>query len=65
MQCPADYSALGGKVGAGMVILLLNARRAQLRDHIVEVTRCFDSKHVGGDRFRHVQEAVRTCIREL
>ncbi|MBX2885618.1 MAG: YigZ family protein, partial [Granulosicoccus sp.] len=33
--------------------------RENLRDEIVVVTRWFGGKHLGGDRFRHVQESVR------
>ena len=53
-----------GEAGAGMVILRMLEREG-LRDHIVVVTRWFGGKHLGGDRFRHVQEAVRTYIRAL
>ena len=53
-----------GEAGAGMVILRMLEREG-LRDHIVVVTRWFGGKHLGGDRFRHVQEAVRIYIRAL
>lgn len=53
-----------GEAGAGMVILRMLEREG-LRDHIVVVTRWFGGKHLGGDRFRHVQEAVRTYIKAL
>jgi putative IMPACT (imprinted ancient) family translation regulator len=53
-----------GEAGAGMVILRM-LEREELRDHIVVVTRWFGGKHLGGDRFRHVQEAVRIYIRAL
>jgi putative IMPACT (imprinted ancient) family translation regulator len=53
-----------GEAGAGMFILRMLEREG-LRDHIVVVTRWFGGKHLGGDRFRHVQEAVRTYIRAL
>ena len=46
-----------GESGAGMVILRMLEREA-LRDHIVVVTRWYGGKHLGGDRFRHVQ----TCV---
>ena len=46
-----------GEGGAGMVILRM-LERAELRDHIVVVTRWYGGKHLGGDRFRHVQDAV-------
>jgi putative IMPACT (imprinted ancient) family translation regulator len=48
-----------GEAGAGMVILRM-IERAGLTDHVVIVTRWFGGKHLGGDRFRHVQ----TCVRE-
>ncbi len=53
-----------GEAGAGMVILRM-LERERLRDHIVVVTRWFGGKHLGGDRFRHVQEAVRIYLASL
>ena len=53
-----------GEAGAGMVILRMLEREG-LRNHIVVVTRWFGGKHLGGDRFRHVQEAVRIYIKAL
>ena len=53
-----------GEAGAGMVILRMLEREG-LHDHIVVVTRWFGGKHLGGDRFRHVQEAVRIYIKAL
>ena len=53
-----------GEAGAGMVILRMLEREG-LRDHIIVVTRWFGGKHLGGDRFRHVQEAVRIYIKAL
>jgi putative IMPACT (imprinted ancient) family translation regulator len=53
-----------GEAGAGMVILRMLEREG-LRDHIVVVTRWFGGKHLGGDRFRHVQEAVRIYLDAL
>ncbi|WP_172295882.1 YigZ family protein [Pseudoruegeria sp. HB172150] len=50
-----------GESGAGMVILRM-LKREGFRDHIVVVTRWYGGKHVGGDRFRHVQDAVRQYI---
>ncbi len=47
-----------GEAGAGMVIVNM-LQREGLRDHIVVVTRWYGGKHLGGDRFRHVQNAVR------
>ncbi|MEP3329898.1 YigZ family protein [Sedimentitalea sp.] len=47
-----------GESGAGMVILRMLGR-AELRNHIVVVTRWYGGKKLGGDRFRRVQDAVR------
>ena len=46
-----------GESGAGMVILRM-LERAELQGHVVIVTRWYGGKHLGGDRFRHVQ----TCV---
>ncbi len=53
-----------GEAGAGIVILRM-LERAGLRDHVVIVTRWYGGKHLGGDRFRHVQEAVRLYLAVL
>ena len=50
-----------GEAGAGMVILRMLEREG-LRDHLVIVTRWYGGKPLGGDRFRHVQEAVRIYL---
>lgn len=50
-----------GESGAGMVIIRM-LERAQIADHLVVVTRWYGGKHLGGDRFRHVQEAVRLYL---
>lgn len=47
-----------GEAGAGMVIARMLEREG-LHNHIVVVTRWYGGKHLGGDRFRHVQTAVR------
>ncbi|MCC1491934.1 YigZ family protein [Cognatishimia sp. F0-27] len=47
-----------GEAGAGMVILRM-LERDSVHGLIVVVTRWYGGKHLGGDRFRHVQEAVR------
>lgn len=52
-----------GESGAGMVILRMLEREG-LQDHLIVVTRWFGGKHLGGDRFRHVQEAVRIYLAE-
>jgi putative IMPACT (imprinted ancient) family translation regulator len=46
-----------GEAGAGMVILRM-LERAELQGHVIIVTRWYGGKHLGGDRFRHVQ----TCV---
>ncbi|MFK7744531.1 MAG: YigZ family protein [Roseobacter sp.] len=47
-----------GESGAGMVIVRMLEREG-LMGEIIVVTRWFGGKHLGGDRFRHVQDAVR------
>ncbi|WP_417262663.1 YigZ family protein [Celeribacter sp.] len=47
-----------GESGAGMVILRMLEREG-VTGQIVVVTRWYGGKHLGGDRFRHVQDAVR------
>ncbi|MEP5728398.1 MAG: YigZ family protein [Sulfitobacter sp.] len=46
-----------GESGAGMVILRMLEREG-LQGHVLIVTRWYGGKHLGGDRFRHVQ----TCV---
>ena len=53
-----------GESGAGMVILRM-LERENLRNRIVVVTRWYGGKHLGGDRFRHVQNAVRIYLDRL
>lgn len=50
-----------GESGAGMVILRM-LEQAELRDHIIIVTRWYGGKKLGGDRFRRVQDAVRAYL---
>ncbi len=52
-----------GEAGAGMVILRM-LERENIQNHVVVVTRWFGGKHLGGDRFRHVQTAVRKYLEE-
>lgn len=52
-----------GESGAGTIILKL-LEGADLRDHIVVVTRWYGGKHLGGDRFRHVADAVRIYLED-
>jgi len=47
-----------GESGAGAVIVRMLERGA-VHNHIVVVTRWYGGKPLGGDRFRHVQHAVR------
>ena len=47
-----------GEAGAGMVILRMLEREG-LTNHLVIVTRWFGGVHLGGDRFRRVQDSVR------
>ena len=53
-----------GESGAGMVILRM-LERASVTGQIVVVTRWYGGKHLGGDRFRHVQDCVRTYIEDM
>lgn len=53
-----------GESGAGMVILRMLEREG-LRDHLIIVTRWYGGKHLGGDRFRHVQTCVRAYLDQL
>ena len=50
-----------GESGAGNVILRM-LERQNLKDHIIVVTRWYGGKHLGGDRFRHVQTCVDSYI---
>ena len=52
-----------GEAGAGALILQM-LDRAGLRDHVGLVTRWYGGTPLGGDRFRHVAEAVRVYLRE-
>ena len=47
-----------GEAGAGMVIIRM-LERAALENHLIIVTRWFGGTKLGGDRFRHIQGAVR------
>ncbi|WP_460273974.1 YigZ family protein [Celeribacter sp. ULVN23_4] len=53
-----------GESGAGMVILRMLEREG-VSGQIVVVTRWYGGKHLGGDRFRHVQDAVRYYLDRL
>ncbi|SFD90723.1 YigZ family protein [Roseivivax sediminis] len=53
-----------GEAGAGMVILRMLEREG-LEGHVVIVTRWFGGKHLGGDRFRHIQNCVRAYLDEI
>ncbi|MEX0349065.1 MAG: YigZ family protein [Paracoccaceae bacterium] len=50
-----------GESGAAMVILRM-MERAELRNHVIIVTRWYGGKKLGGDRFRRVQDAVRAYL---
>ena len=50
-----------GEAGAGLVILRMLEREG-LEGHIIVVTRWFGGVHLGGDRFRRVQDAVRIYL---
>ncbi|MFT6673922.1 MAG: putative IMPACT (imprinted ancient) family translation regulator [Sulfitobacter sp.] len=53
-----------GESGAGMVILRMLERQG-VQDHLIVVTRWYGGKHLGGDRFRHVQSCVSTYLEAL
>lgn len=53
-----------GESGAGAVILRM-LERAGLGNHVVVVTRWYGGRPLGGDRFRHVQDCVRTYLDRL
>jgi putative IMPACT (imprinted ancient) family translation regulator len=53
-----------GESGAGLVILRM-LERAELKDHIVVVTRWYGDTKLGGDRFRRVQYCVRAYVDAL
>jgi putative IMPACT (imprinted ancient) family translation regulator len=53
-----------GESGASQIILQM-IERAGLQDHIIIVTRWYGGKHLGGDRFRHVVDAVRHYLAAL
>ncbi|WP_093010945.1 YigZ family protein [Roseivivax halotolerans] len=53
-----------GEAGAGNVILRM-LERDGVSEHLVVVTRWFGGKHLGGDRFRHVQTCVRAYLDEI
>lgn len=53
-----------GEAGAGMVIIRM-LEREELYDHLIVVTRWYGGKHLGGDRFRHVQTCVRAYLDSL
>ncbi|MBZ8117125.1 YigZ family protein [Roseovarius sp. LXJ103] len=50
-----------GEAGAGMVILRMLEREGRM-DHLIIVTRWYGGKHLGGDRFRHVQDCVHAYL---
>lgn len=53
-----------GESGAGMVILRMLEREGVI-GHLVVVTRWYGGKHLGGDRFRHVQTCVKAYLDTL
>ncbi|TQS73700.1 YigZ family protein [Rhodobacteraceae bacterium] len=61
LTAQAPIKSDDGESGAGMVILRMLEREG-LYDHIIVVTRWYGGKHLGGDRFRHVQDAVRLYL---
>jgi len=64
LSADGPLKADDGESGAGMVILRMLEREG-LQDHLVVVTRWYGGKHLGGDRFRHVQTCVRFYLDAL
>ena len=52
-----------GESGAGAIILRM-LERAELYDHLIVVTRWYGGVHLGGDRFRRVQDCVYAYLSE-
>ncbi|MEE2943633.1 MAG: YigZ family protein [Pseudomonadota bacterium] len=50
-----------GESGAGMVIVRM-LERAELREHLIVVTRWYGGTKLGGDRFRRVQDCVNAYL---
>lgn len=53
-----------GEAGAGMVIVRM-LERAGLSNHVIIVTRWFGGIHLGGDRFRRVQDCVTHYLSQM
>lgn len=64
LQAGGPIKGDDGEAGAGMVILRMLEREG-VYDHLVVVTRWYGGKHLGGDRFRHVQTSVRAYLDSL
>ncbi|WP_323037765.1 YigZ family protein [Pararhodobacter sp.] len=64
LTCDGPLKNDDGESGAGMVIVRMLEREG-LQNHIIVVTRWYGGKHLGGDRFRHVQDAVRHYLSTL
>ncbi|MEM6308328.1 MAG: YigZ family protein [Pseudomonadota bacterium] len=60
----APLKADDGEAGAGMVIIRM-LERAGVTNHLVVVTRWYGGKHLGGDRFRHVQTATQAYLDQI
>jgi len=52
-----------GESGAGAIILRM-LERAELADHLIIVTRWYGGTHLGGDRFRRVQDCVNAYLEQ-
>ena len=44
------------------MVILRMLERAERRNELIIVTRWYGGKHLGGDRFCHVQEATRLYL---
>ena len=53
-----------GESGAGNIIIKM-LERDGISNHIIVVTRWYGGKHLGGERFRHVQDAVNYYLKQV
>lgn len=61
LPCGTPLKGDDGEAGAGNTILRMLEREGAT-GQVVVVTRWYGGKHLGGDRFRHVQTCVRAWL---
>ena len=61
IRCQVPLKSDDGESGAGLVILRM-LERAERQNELIIFTRWYGGKHLGGDRFRHVQNATRMYL---